>query len=220
MNYNVLGSSSKGNSILVEDFLLLDCGVSYKKLKPYLSKIKLIFISHEHSDHLNKKTIKQIVYNYPTIKFVTGSSGVAKELALQKANYKNVYILDWGKKYDLGAIKVKLDYLYHDVQNYALHWEYKGKKGLYAVDTCRIDQIEAKNYDLYLIEANYKEELLEYHKQNCIDDNQLFYLNRVDSTHLSWEKANDFLINNMGDNSEYQYIHQSNYNFKNEEKEN
>lgn len=217
MKYNVLGSSSKGNSIIVEDFLLLDCGVSYKKLKPYLSKIKLIFISHEHSDHLNEKTIKQIAYNYPTIKFITGCPKVVEKIYIQGIHPNNIYILQDGIEYNLGAIKVKLDYLYHDVDNYALHWEYKDKKGLYAVDTCRIDQIEAKNYDLYLIEANYKEELLEYHKQNCTDDNQLFYLNRVDSTHLSWEKANDFLINNMGDNSEYQYIHQSNYNFKNEE---
>ena len=138
---------------------------------------------------------------------------------MQKANYKNVYILDWGKTYDLGALKVKLDQLYHDVENYALHWEYKGKKGLYVVDTNRIDHIEAKNYDLYLIEANYKEDLLEYHKMNCTDENVLYYLNRVPYTHLSWEKANDFLINNMGDNSEYQYIHQSKYNFI-EEKEN
>lgn len=219
MKYDIIGSSSKGNSIIVEDILLLDCGVSYAKLKKYLSKIKLIFISHEHSDHLNKKTIKQIAYNYPTIKFLTASVGVVKTLALLKINYKNVFIPDWGKKYDLGALKIKLEPLYHDVDNYALHWKYKDKKGLYVVDTNRIDHIEAKNYDLYLIEANYKEDLLDYHLINCTDENVLYYLNRVPYTHLSWEKANDFLINNMGDNSEYQYIHQSNYNFI-EEKEN
>ena len=216
MKYNVIGSSSKGNSIVVENILLLDCGVSYRKLKPYLSKIKLIFISHEHSDHLNKKTIKQIVYNYPTIKFVTGSKQVCRILDSFHISRKNIIILPFGKWYSLGMIMVKLERLTHDVENYGLHWNYKDKKGVYLVDTANVDDIAAKNYDLYLIEANYKEELLEYHKQNCIDDNQLFYLNRVDSTHLSWEKANDFLINNMGDNSEYQYIHQSNYNFMEE----
>lgn len=46
MRYDIIGSSSKGNAIVVEDMLLLDCGVSYSKLKPYLKKIKLIFISH------------------------------------------------------------------------------------------------------------------------------------------------------------------------------
>lgn len=46
MRYDIIGSSSKGNAIVVEDILLLDCGLSYSKIKPYLNIIKLIFISH------------------------------------------------------------------------------------------------------------------------------------------------------------------------------
>lgn len=46
MRYNVIGSSSKGNAIVIEDVLLLDCGLPITKIKPYLNKIKLIFISH------------------------------------------------------------------------------------------------------------------------------------------------------------------------------
>jgi len=46
MRYNVISSSSKGNAIIVDDILLLDCGLPYSKIKPYLNKIKLIFISH------------------------------------------------------------------------------------------------------------------------------------------------------------------------------
>ena len=219
MKYEIIGSSSKGNCIIVEDFLMLDCGVSYKSIKGKLSKIKLIFISHSHSDHLNKKTIKQIVFNYPTIKFITSSVDVVKELALLKINYKNVFIPDELKLYDLGIIKIKTERLYHDVPNYCLKWEYKEKKGLYVVDTNRIDHIDAKNYDLYLIESNYKEDILQKH----IDDvsretiGDLIYLTRVPETHLSYEKANDFLINNMGENSRFDYLHQSEYNFEKEE---
>lgn len=46
MRYNIIGSSSNGNCILIEDILMLDCGISYSKIKDYLSKVKLIFISH------------------------------------------------------------------------------------------------------------------------------------------------------------------------------
>ena len=46
MRYNVIGSSSQGNAIVIEDVLLLDCGLPIAKIKPYLNKIKLIFISH------------------------------------------------------------------------------------------------------------------------------------------------------------------------------
>lgn len=49
MTYEIVSSSSKGNCIIVNEYLALDMGVSYKKIKPYLDKIKIIFISHEHT---------------------------------------------------------------------------------------------------------------------------------------------------------------------------
>ena len=214
MKYNIIGSSSKGNAIIVEDKILLDCGVSYTKLKAYLKNIKLIFVSHVHKDHLLPTTIKHIAYNYPAIKYICGSNYVVNKLVECGVNKKNIYILNTSKWYDLGMIKAKLEPLEHDTPNYALLFEYKSKKCLYVVDTASVDNIEAKNYDLYLIESNYKDEILEYHKQICENEDEMYYLDRVDKTHLSYSKANDFLINNMGSNSEYCYIHQSSYNFK------
>ncbi len=46
MKSNIIASSSSGNAILLENGILLDCGVSYNKIKPYLKDIKAIFISH------------------------------------------------------------------------------------------------------------------------------------------------------------------------------
>ena len=46
LEYNIISSSSNGNCIIVKNSLMLDCGVSYKKIKPYLDKVKIIFISH------------------------------------------------------------------------------------------------------------------------------------------------------------------------------
>lgn len=218
MNYEIIGSSSKGNCIIVEDVLMLDCGVTYSKIKPYLNKVKLIFISHVHQDHLLPNTIKKIAYNYPTIKFVTGSEDVVKKLAECNISKKNIYVLKNGIKYDLGLVKVRLIDLFHDVENYGLKWEINSKKGIYATDTSKIDHIVAQDYDLYLIESNYNEELLNQHIQECIDngdnENKLYYLNRVSRVHLSDTQCNDFLIENMGSNSEYIKLHQSSYNYK------
>ena len=216
MKYNIIGSSSKGNAIIVEDKILLDCGVTYTKLKSYLKDIKLIFISHVHLDHLLPTTIKHIAYNYPTIKYLTGSEEVVKKLVECGVNKKNIYVLKPSKWYDLGLIKTKLEPLLHDTPNYALSFEYEDKKCIYIVDTASVDNIEAKNYDLYLIENNFQEEILEKHIQECIDnndnENKLYYLQRTLNTHLSKSKCDDFLINNMGKNSTYQYIHLSSYN--------
>lgn len=151
---------------------------------------------------------------FPNIKFLTGSIDAVLKLKEAGIYYQNVYILDLGKKYSLGAIKVKLEHLYHDTMNCALKFEINDKKGIYAVDTERIDHIEAKNYDLYLIESNYNEELLQEHINNCDDENLLYYLNRVPKTHLSDAQCNDFLLNNMGKNSEFIKIHKSSYNYK------
>lgn len=219
MKYDIIGSSSKGNCIVIEDILMLDCGVSYSKIKGYLKNVKLIFISHIHQDHLNKATIRQISFNYPTLKFLTGSKDVCKALDSLHILRKNIYILPFGKWYSLGIIMVKLEKMNHDVENYGLHWKYKNKKGIYLVDTSQISHIQAKDYDLYLIENNYREDILNEHirqAQEENDENMLFYLNRVPYTHLSAEQANSFLIENMGENSEYCYIHQSDYNYKEE----
>lgn len=214
MKYNIIGSSSKGNCIIVEDILMLDVGVSYSKIKKYLSKVKLIFESHVHQDHLLPSTIKKIAYNFPTIKFLTGSEVVVEKLVECGVNKKNIYILKSGHKYDLGLLKVKLEELYHDTPNYALKCEINNKKMIYIVDTANVDNIEAKNYDLYLIENNYREDILKKHIEECEDENMMYYLSRVSRTHLSDEQCNSFLIENMGTNSVYEYIHQSDYNFE------
>lgn len=49
MSYEIINTGSDGNSIVLNNYFALDMGVSYKKIKPYLDKIKIIFISHEHS---------------------------------------------------------------------------------------------------------------------------------------------------------------------------
>lgn len=214
MKYEIIGSSSKGNSIIFEDKILLDCGVSYSKLKKFLKNIKLVFISHIHTDHLLPSTIKQIAYNYPNIKFICGSEDIVLKLVNCNILKKNIYMLKSNKKYDLGICKVKLEELHHDVTNHCLKCELNNKKMIYIVDTSNVNNLKAKNYDLYLIESNYREDLLKKNIEECEEENKLYYLNRVPKTHLSYEQANSFLIENMGENSYYQYVHESNYNFE------
>lgn len=214
LEYNIISSSSNGNCIIVKNSLMLDCGVSYKKIKPYLDKVRIIFISHIHKDHLNPKTIKQIVYNYPTIRFLSGNREVTKNLYLCGVQPSGIiYMPNDNKWYDMRLLKFKMQPIEHDVMNTCLHFEMCGKKGIYIVDTNNVDDIKAKDYDLYLIESNYNQDILQQHIDNCEDESELYYLNRVPRTHLSFEQANSFLLENMKEDSWFAYIHQSSYNF-------
>ncbi len=208
MKYEILGTGSTGNCIIYNG-IMLDCGLPYKQVKPYLKNVKLIFISHRHSDHLNKSTIKKIAYNHPNIKFLVAFYLVDLLLELGVSK-KNILTIDLEKWYDIGLCKVKLDALKHDAPNVALEIDMNGKKMIYAVDTNEIDHIVAKDYDLYMIESNYtdEEELENRIKQDY--DNGLSYSHyeRVKKTHLSQQKAYNWLQKNMKKESEFVFLHE------------
>lgn len=209
IKYEIISTGSNGNCIIVNDYLMLDCGLSYSKIKKYLDKIKVIFCCHEHQDHLKKTTIKKVAYEKPNIKFIVGNF-LVNELVELGVNKKNIITFDIGKWYDIGVFKTKMDYLFHDVPNNCLHIEFKnGEKLFYATDTSSIDHIQAKNYTLYLIEANYdtddelRKKIKEYKEQG-----KYCYYERVLNSHLSQLQAINWLDKNKDANSEYCFIHQ------------
>ena len=77
------------------------------------------------------------------------------------------------------------------------------KKLIYATDTNTLAGIKAKNYDVYLVEGNYEDED-ELHERAYTPE----YEERVKSTHLSKEKTTKWLLENMSDNSIYEFMHQ------------
>lgn len=208
MNYEIINSGSDGNAILLENNILLDCGVAYKKIQPYLKNIKIIFLSHTHSDHLKKATIKKIVYEYPNIKFLVGYYLVS-DLLECGVSPKNIFQLEFDEWYDIGIAKVRIEEVQHDVLNACLKMEMKDKKMVYIVDTNNVDYISAKNYDLYLIEGNYiADESLNAEVREQEEKGEFSYLKRVLKTHLSQTQAIEWLKKNMGDNGEFEFIHQ------------
>ena len=51
IEYDVISSGSLGNAILIQKNILIDFGVPYKKIEPYMNDIKLVLATHIHSDH-------------------------------------------------------------------------------------------------------------------------------------------------------------------------
>ena len=59
MKYEIIATGSKGNAVLIND-ILVDCGIPFKRLKPYLYEVNTLLITHEHSDHVKATTLRAI----------------------------------------------------------------------------------------------------------------------------------------------------------------
>lgn len=207
MKYEIISTGSKGNAVVIDDRILIDCGVPFKAIEPYLKKIKLILLTHEHSDHINTATVKRIAFEKPNIRFACGK-WLARKLLDAGVKAQNIDICRMNRGYTYGGIIIAPFELYHDVPNCG--WRIMlpdGKRIFYATDTGSLDGIEAKGYDLYFIEANHTEDEIAEKIAEKQANGEYAYEVRAAHTHLSKEQADRFIIENAKATSEFIYLH-------------
>jgi phosphoribosyl 1,2-cyclic phosphodiesterase len=207
MNYNIISTGSQGNAIVLNNIILLDCGVPFRDLKDVYKDLKIVLLTHIHGDHFNKATIRKLAAERPTLRFAC-CSWLFRELMQCGVSIHNIDVLQIGKIYDYTAFQISPVQLYHDVYNAGWRVFQNAEKAIYMTDTVTLEGITAKNYDLYLIEANYITAELEERIRSKEAAGEYVYEYRVQKVHLSKEKADEWLYNNMGENSEAIYIHQ------------
>ena len=206
ITYNLIATGSTGNCLILNKFLVLDLGVSFKKIEPYYKDIKLVFISHAHGDHLNRNCVKALARERPTVRFCVGSwlVPILLECGVQK---QNIDIIKAPEVYNYGIFKVSPIVLYHDIPNYGLRIFIGDEKALYITDTSTVEGIQAKDYHWYFLEANYTEDDLQERINAKVEAGQYCYELNVACRHLSHEQASQFLLENMGKNGEYVFLH-------------
>lgn len=202
MNYKIINTGSDGNCTIVNEIIAIDMGVSYKRLNSYVDKLKLVLLTHIHGDHFNKTTIKQLATNRPTLRFGC-CEWLVQELIDLGVDKRNIDVYSIGKKYNYDLFQIVPIRLYHDVPQCGYRLFMNGEKLIYATDTYTLDGIKAVGYDYYLIEGNYQDE--EELKSRAVND---YYESRVKKTHLSKEYATNWLLENMGLNSVYCWMHE------------
>lgn len=207
MNYNIISTGSHGNAVVLNDYILIDCGVPFKALKNVYKDLKIVLLTHHHGDHFNKTTIRRLAKERPTLRFAC-CEWLVVDLVNCNVPQRNIDVLEIGKIYDYKAFKVSPIKLYHDVPNCGYRLFFGEKKAMYATDTHTLDGITAKGYDLYLVEANYGEEELQERIDDKMQTGQYCYELKVANRHLSHEQASEFLIENMGNHSKYVFLHQ------------
>ena len=61
MTYNIISTGSKGNAVVINGRILIDCGVPFKALEPVKKDLRLALLTHIHSDHFNPRDRKSVV---------------------------------------------------------------------------------------------------------------------------------------------------------------
>ncbi len=202
MTYKIINTGSDGNCTIVNDIIALDMGVSYKKLSSYVYKLELVLLTHIHGDHFNKAAIRKLASNRPTLKFGC-CKWLVQELINCGVSKRNIHVYDICARYNYEKFSLIPIKLYHDVPQCGYRLFMNDEKLIYATDTNTLEGIKALEYDVYLIEGNYEnDEELHSRAYNNI------YESRVKKTHLSKEYATNWLLENMGLNSVYCWMHE------------
>lgn len=202
--YSVIGTGSKGNAVIYYGCILLDCGVTYKAISPFINDIQIVLLTHEHQDHINVNTLKKIQFERPSVRI-----GCCEWMVDKLEGLRNIDIYEIGELYNYGAFKISPVKLYHNVLNCGYRLFKDDYKIIHCTDTAHLNGISAKGYDLYAIEHNYDEETIFDSIERKKAKGEFAHQEGAINSHLSAQQAKQFIFNNKKSDSKVLRLHES-----------
>ena len=175
LNFCSLYSSSSGNCLFVQSDntnILIDCGVSTRKIETALDKINIspesisgILVTHEHSDHIQSIGNFSCKYNIPV--YINNETWDALPIdqreKIADVNHKEIYI---DEKFNLGDLEILPFSIPHDAINpCGFNIFHDGKKISIATDLGHMTDNILKSLEkssFILLESNYEPEVLKF----------------------------------------------------------
>lgn len=214
MTYDILATGSTGNAVVINGEILIDCGVSMKKLREsgYIKNLKLVLLTHAHGDHFNATAVRALHKERPALRW-----GCCEWMVphLREAGVDK-FVIDVCDP-EIWQVYTLCDIMpvptIHDVANCAWRiWFGRKVKNdcllFYATDCSTLNGIEAKGYDLYMLESNHTRAEIEARIAGKHSRGEFSYEARAAQNHLSQEQALEWLARNAGPNSQYVFLHQ------------
>ena len=172
LNFCSLYSGSSGNSLYVETEnakLLVDCGVSCKKVEEGLksidvdpSSIDAVIITHEHSDHVKGLGTFSKKYNVPI--YANQETLDNMESQTSKISTSNINTFKISDKFNINDIEILPFSISHDAANPCGFNIFKDNKKIsIATDIGTMDTKTIKNLEdsiFILLESNYDPDIL------------------------------------------------------------
>lgn len=165
MRFHSLASSSHGNAYIVSDSqtrILLECGVSHKKLQQLCGFKTTLFdaclISHEHKDHCSCVE-KLLAAGTP----VYMSQGTAEALELSETLLELAEEMESGKRFTVGTIDILPFSTMHDAKEplgFVMQSRVDGDILAYAIDTVNVPY-NFPGVNLLAVEANFEQAVLD-----------------------------------------------------------
>lgn len=211
MKLTVLGSSSSGNSYILEasdGVLIIECGLPLIEVKKALDfnigRIVGAIVTHQHGDH--SKFIAEYLKSAIRV--------CALKEVFDAHNVKQCIfckIIEPMHGYRIGTFKVFAVPVEHDVPcvGFVIEHEEMGKM-LFVTDTMMFEY-RIENLSHILIEANYSDEILDYNIENGITPTSM--RPRLLQSHMEIKTTENILLSsNLDSVNEIVLIHLSNNN--------
>ena len=172
LNFCSLYSGSSGNSLFVQSDnakVLIDCGVSSKKIEEALnsmevdaSSIDAILVTHEHSDHVKGLATFSSKFDIPVFSTIETFDNMEKITSKIRTNNLNYFKID--EKFCIGDLEILPFSIPHDAANpCGFNIFNKDKKISIATDIGHMNSAILKKLEgssFLLLESNYDTEVL------------------------------------------------------------
>ena len=160
MKFEALASSSHGNAYIVSDSdtrILLECGVSHKKLQKLsgfsLSEFAGCLVSHEHKDH--SKSVLDLIKDGMSVYM---SEGTAEALEIEGVN-----IIESMEQFNIDSFDIVPFSTFHDAKEplgFLIKSRVDGDILAFATDTVNL-RYRFPGLNILAIEANYDKDILD-----------------------------------------------------------
>ena len=207
MTYNIISSGSCGNATVINNEILIDCGVPFSQIHPYYKSLRLVLLTHIHGDHFCASTVYRLHDLRPTLR-IACCKWMVDPLIKAGVSKKVIDVLTPMMVYNYGIAKIEAFKLVHDVPNCGYYIHADGESLFYATDAATLEGIRALDFDLYMIECNHHRAEIEAKIKAKHDAGVYSYEVNAARNHLSWEQAFDWLAENAGPRSKFIPMHE------------